>query len=226
MIRRWSFITTLKTPSSRYNVFKHFLFEENINNVMYLRKVYPSATTLFRRPWARRKHISNWLVGSSVLKLWSQNYRFFKNMNKFLQNVFLASNSCLIFGGNFKQKKVLEFLKASPNLNASFLNKTFFNGSKITHNFFKSHLAYYKSISPLFISWKYPTDANSFAHFHNLMGFFSHIDTSLWLYPSLYTRVTVTLHYVSLFSLIFRLWLLNFKLLYQSLVLIVLPLLS
>ena len=193
---------------------------------MYLRKVYPLATTLFRRPWARRKHISNWLVGSSVLKLWSQNYRFLKNMNKFLQNVFFASNSCLIFGGNFKQKKVLEFLKASPNLSASFLSKTFFSGSKTTHNFFKSHLSYYKCISPLFISWKYPTDANSFVHFHNLMGFFSHVDASFRLYSILYARVTVTLHYISFFLLIFRLWLLNFKLLYQSFVLTFLSLVS
>ena len=227
MVRRWSFIiTTTKLSYSSYDVFQHFLFDTNVNNTMYLRKTYAHATVLSRRPWARRKHLSNWLIGSSILKLWSQNYRFLKNMNKFLQNVFVARNSFTTFGSSVEQYKALELFKASYNSNLSFWNKTLFTTSKFVTTPPNPTLARYTRLSPLFVAWNYSTELMVLNNFQNIVGFFANVDSSLCLYSVLHTKVTANQHYALFFSLIFRLWLLNLRFVYQSLILVLLNLLN
>jgi hypothetical protein len=221
MVRRWSLIiTTSKLLGSYYNTFQHFLFDVNINNVMYLRRSYLPVTVLYRRPWARRKHLSNWLVGSSVLKLWSKNYRFYRNLNKFVQNVFLTRLSFTTFGVNFRWNKVLSVLKTFPSLSTSFLNKAFFKGCRLTGLLSASALSSYRYLSPLFISWNQSISIRTF------MNFFTYVDSSFSLYSTIYSSKLVNLSYVRFLTLIFHLWLVNFKLLYQSFILVLLPLLK
>ena len=153
MIRRWSFIgQTNKSLYSLYIPLQHYLIDANVNSVMYLRKSHSFFTKTRRRSWARRKHLYNWLIGSSLLKFWAKRYRVYRNMHKFLQNVFAMRTSFLTFGAFFNHTMLLQMLRQSPDISVSFTTKTLFRSQVNSTLWTKLPLLHYLYVTPLFVS--------------------------------------------------------------------------
>ena len=221
MVRRWSFVTTTnKSIVPRYTAFKHFLFDINVNSVMYLRKSHSFYTVTRRRPWARRKHLSNWLIGSNILKFWARNYRSCRNTHKFLQNVFSMRTSFITFGAHFKQKKLLATLQASSDIKVSRTTKSLFRLTNKRVLWYMLPLLSYSYISPLFISSNLLVFSPPVLAFFNSIGFFAYTDSKLL------SQSTPLGQHITIFSKLFSIWLVNLKLLYYSLILLFLSTLN
>lgn len=98
MVRRWSYLNSVNSvyKNDLVTAEKSF-FDVNTNATMYLRKLYTLSTKLTRKQWSRRKHISNLLPISNVLKNWSRSYRFYRNCNKLVLMQFFTKNTFLAF---------------------------------------------------------------------------------------------------------------------------------
>ena len=153
MVRRWSFIgRTNKSLYSLYIPLQHYLIDANVNSVMYLRKSHSFFTKTRRRSWARRKHLYNWLIGSSLLKFWAKRYRVYRNMYKFIQNVFAMRTSFLTFGAFFNHTILLQMLRQSSEINVSSTTKTLFRSHVNSTLWTKLPLLHYSYVAPLFVS--------------------------------------------------------------------------
>ena len=98
MVRRWSrIITSNRHPITEFTRVANAAFDANVNSSMYLRRVYTSETSLRRRQWARRRHFSNWLPLSNVLKDWAVSYRFYRNYARFAINQHFSNSSLIAF---------------------------------------------------------------------------------------------------------------------------------
>jgi len=98
MVRRWSYINMINDvqPSAFRNA-KNVAFSVTMNTSMYLKKIYTPATTLVRRKWSRRRHLHNWLAITNVMKDWARGYRFYRNYNNFVFNQYFTRNSFIAF---------------------------------------------------------------------------------------------------------------------------------
>ncbi len=113
MVRRWSHINQMNALApSLYRAPTEASFESTVNACMYLRKPFYSATTLTRRKWARRRHLSNWLALANVMSNWSSAYLFYRHTEKATYSQFLTRYSYLSFG-------ILAFKNSLPAMHRS-----------------------------------------------------------------------------------------------------------
>ena len=221
MIRRWSFIGfTNKSLYSFYKPLQHYLIDVNVNSVMYLRKVHSFFTRTRRRPWARRKHMYNWLISTSLLKFWATRYRTYRNTHKFLQNIFAMKTSFLTFGIYFKRSKLLQILQQSSEFVVSNTTKTLFRRNVSRMVWAKLPFLAYSSVAPLFVSSNSSSLSLATNSVFHLLGFFSFANNTL-LSPTL---APLAISHQSLYTILlnqfFKLWLVNLKFLYRCCVLL------
>ena len=223
MIRRWSFIGFANNSLySSYIPLTHYLVDVNVNSVMYLRKVHSFFTRTRRRPWARRKHLYNWLIGSSILKFWAKCYRTHRNTHKFLQNVFAMKTSFLTFGVYFKRSKLLQILQQSSELVLSCTTKLLFRRNIACAVWSKLSFLSYSVVKPLFISSNSTYFSSSTTAALQSLGFFSFVaDNALTLSPNS-SSTSSQLLCILFFNQFFELWLSNLKFLYRSSILLLL----
>ena len=223
MVRRWSFIGFAnKSLYSFYKPLQHYLVDVNVNSVMYLRKVHSFFTHTRRRSWARRKHMYNWLISSSLLKFWATRYRTHRNTHKFLQNIFAMKTSFLTFGVYFKRSKLLQILQQSSEFVVSNTTKTLFRRNVARVVWTKVPLLSYSSVAPLFVSSNSSSFSSSTNDLFQLLGVFSAANETL-LSPTFTLSVGAHKNWGSiLLNQLFKLWLLNLKFLYRSCVLLLL----
>ena len=110
MVRRWSYINQINRISfSEFQSSSDAAFDSVVNSHMYLRKSFNSSTTITRRKWARRRHLSNWISISNAMANWSSSYLFNRRLMKALYAQFLTKNS-------FIALSVLSFKNSIPSL--------------------------------------------------------------------------------------------------------------
>ena len=223
MVRRWSFIgRTNKSLYTLYTPLQHYLVDTNVNSVMYLRKVHSFFTQTRRRSWARRKHLYNWLIGSSLLKFWAKRYRIYRNIHKFLQNVFSMRTSFLTFGVFFNHALLLQMLRQSSELNVSFTSKTLFRRNVNSTIWTKLPLLHYSYVSPLFISSRSTEFSTSTLNLLQILGFWSYsMSTSLFLELDT-SKTQLQLTYSRFLTQIFLIFINNAKLWYKTCLLFIL----
>ena len=222
MVRRWSFIGRInKLLYASYTPLHHYLVDTNVNSVMYLRKSHSFFTKTRRRSWARRKHLYNWLVGSSLLKFWAKRYRIYRNTHKFIQNVFAMRTSFITFGVFFKHTNLLQILRQSSDLSVSFTTKTLFRSYVTSTLWTKLPMLHYAYVAPLFVSVNSSELSPSTSALLETLGFcaystsnslVSEVDT---LKPHLY------LQHSRFLTEFFSIFLSKIKLLYRTCVLFV-----
>ena len=227
MIRRWSFIGFAnKSLYSSYVPLNYYLIDVNVNSVMYLRKIHSFFTQTRRRPWARRKHLHNWLIGSSLLKFWAKCYRTHRNIHKFLQNVFAMKTSFLTFGVYFKRNKLLQILQQSSELVLSCTTKSLFRRNVAHVVWTKLPFLAYSAATPLFISSNSISFSSSTTDILQLLGFFSFVSSNALLPTPNSSSMSANFQWMLLWNQFFELWLSNLKFLYRSSILLLLLRLS
>ena len=85
MVRRWSRINNFNTLVIRdLRPLCEVAVGLNLNATRYFRGTMLTHTTLNRFQWVRRKHLSSWIFFTSVLTLWSGEYKFYKKYTSYV----------------------------------------------------------------------------------------------------------------------------------------------
>ena len=222
MVRRWSFIGRInKLLYPSYTPLHHYLVDANVNSVMYLRKSHSFFTQTRRRSWARRKHLYNWLVGSSLLKFWAKRYRIYRNTHKFIQNVFAMRTSFITFGVFFNHTNLLQVLRQSSDLSVSFTPKTLFR-SYVTSTFWtKLPLLHYSYVAPLFVSIRSSELSSSTLTLFETLGFCAYSIPNALVCEVDTLKPQLHLQHSRFLSELFLIFMSKIKLLYRTCVLFI-----
>ena len=98
MVRRWSYINAVNCGDNySFRAPRRGAFNTTMNTTMYLKRFYKPDTRITRNQWARRKHITNWLSYSNVLRDWAASYRFHRNHGKLTYFHFFTNSTFLAF---------------------------------------------------------------------------------------------------------------------------------
>ena len=223
MVRRWSFIGRInKSLYASYIPLHHYLVDTNVNSVMYLRKSHSFFTKTRRRSWARRKHLYNWLVGASLLKFWAKRYRIYRNMHKFIQNVFLMRTSFVTFGVFFNHTRLLQVLRQSSDLSVSFTTKTLFRSYVNSTLWTKLPLLHYSYVAPLFVSAKSSELSSSTLTLFETLGFCAYSMSNSLVSEVDNLKLQVRQQHARFLTELFLIFINKIKFLYRTCVLFVL----
>jgi hypothetical protein len=159
MVRRWSrVVISNRQPLNDLTRSSDAAFDVNVNSSMYLRKAYASETSLRRRQWSRRRHLSNWLALSNILKDWASAYRFYRNYTRFALNQNFSSSSLIAFDLVNSLNTSSGLVKGSEDVVVAVVNRRWlnyfcrFNTSRwALFRQLKSSLPIFVSFSPLSI---------------------------------------------------------------------------
>ena len=109
MVRRWSYLNSINRSFWLKPLYQHverhvkgynlttFKGTTFFRNSLYL----TAPTKLSRKSFYRRRHLNNFLFYFNIISAWSQEYLFFKKLNKtllmfgFYKNLYLAQNTLL-----------------------------------------------------------------------------------------------------------------------------------
>jgi len=158
MVRRWSYLNNINDIFfNQYNKLTFTHYQQNFKNTTVFRKEISQLSSLSRKSWARRKHLTNWIIYQNVLTDWSNEYLFFKQYNRSTLSFQLFSNSFLT-----QNQLLIKKLTASTSLGTEKVILGTIT-SKITQytlksNSFVSHfLRNYKNINWMYVT--YPRNA-------------------------------------------------------------------
>lgn len=154
MVRRWSHINYFnKIKFVNFQNVYEGSFDFNVNSNMYLRKHFSGTTTLTRRKWARRKHLTSWLALSMVMSDWSRSYRFNRQILKTLYVYSLTKSTVVAFSTLGFKNSLPSLHKNTENVVLSSISKKFIyyfnNCNQILFNFFRN----YKNLNLTFIAF-------------------------------------------------------------------------
>jgi hypothetical protein len=153
MIRRWSYVNNINTSFfNKYLDLNFVHYETTFKANIHFKKNIPHISKLSRKSWARRRHLTNWIVYQNVFSNWSNDYLFFKQYSKFIFNYQLFKNSFLTFNLFILKKNNNSYIKGIESfVSSSFVNKisNYFNNSSYTSYLFFQKL---KQNSWMFIS--------------------------------------------------------------------------
>jgi hypothetical protein len=137
MVRRWSRINYFnQTKVLNFQHVYESTFDFNVNSNMYLRKRFSPDTTLTRRKWARRKHLTSWLPLSIVMSDWSQAYRFNRQLLKSFYAYSLTKTAIISFSTLGFKNSLPSVHKNTENVVMSSISKkliTYFQTSTPTY---------------------------------------------------------------------------------------------
>ena len=154
MVRRWSRINSL---NKRFKTdFKNWIGVHNVLNVRATRRFRPYYTPFsfnFRKQRARLNHSNSSIFYTSIFVRWASDYRFSKQKNNFIFNVFFFKKNYVTSSFNFFDNNILVKLYSSKHFSPSFLTK---KNSKNENTRSKTFLTTYKTanlikIDPFFI---------------------------------------------------------------------------
>ena len=98
MVRRWSYLNSLNnTFFNQYTSLNFVYYEQSFKNNIVFRKDINFISTISRKSWSRRKHLTNWIIYQNVLTDWSREYIFFKKYHRFTVLFQMFSNSFLSY---------------------------------------------------------------------------------------------------------------------------------
>ena len=153
MVRRWSYLNSVNSIFfDQYRLLNFIHYEQSFKTNIVFRKDINQVSTLSRKSWSRRKHLTNWLVYQNVLTDWSKDYLFFKKYNRFtlvfqmFKNTFFSYNSFLI-----KKLNTSSTVGTEAFVFSTLISKVIKYCSKYSPNFY-TFLKYYKNINWLYIT--------------------------------------------------------------------------
>ena len=153
MVRRWSYLNSVNNIFfNQYQSLNFIHYEQSFKNNIVFRKEISYISSISRKSWSRRKHLTNWLLYQNVLTDWSREYTFFKKYNRFTAIFQMFTNSFLTYN-TFLIKK----LNASSSAGAekiifsSLTSKIIKYGSKYSLNFYL-FLQNYKNMNWLYVT--------------------------------------------------------------------------
>lgn len=137
---------------NQYKSLNFVHYEQSFKTNIVFRKEISQLSTISRKSWSRRKHLTNWLIYQNVLTDWSKDYLFFKKYNRFslifqmFRNSFLSYNTFLIKKLNVSSSSGSEKIVFST-LSSKIINYC----SKYSSNFY-TFLQYYRNINWLYVT--------------------------------------------------------------------------
>jgi hypothetical protein len=203
MIRRWSYLNNINNVFfDQYKLLNFVYYEQSFKNNIVFRKEINLISTISRKSWSRRKHLTNWLIYQNVLTDWSKDYLFFKKYNRFtlifqmFKNTFFSYNIFIT-----KKLSVSSTIGVENILFSTLTSKIIRYCSKYSSNF-HSFLQNYKNINWLYITTPIKFDNNnpSFGVLFNPIlatsqsifnSYTVHHESSVWfwlIYQNLFTN--------------------------------------
>ena len=153
MIRRWSYLNNINSIFfDQYKLLNFVHYEQSFKTNIIFRKEINQISTLSRKSWSRRKHLTNWLIYQNVLTDWSKDYIFFKKYNRFtlifqmFKNTFFSYNSFLI-----KKLNVSSSVGSENVVFSTLISKIITYCSRYSSNFY-TFLQHYKNVNWLYIT--------------------------------------------------------------------------
>ena len=151
MVRRWSYINQInRISSSEFQSSSDAAFDSVVNSHMYLRKSFNSSTTITRRKWARRRHLSNWLSISNVMSNWSSSYLFNRRLLKALHAQLLTKHSFIVLSVLSFKNSIPSLHKNTESVISSTLTRSLFN---YFQRYNSSRLMFFKSLKNINVTF-------------------------------------------------------------------------
>jgi hypothetical protein len=179
MIRRWSHIIYININFNKNLIFKKKFNLNLFRLAVRFKRFTFSYTKLKRKSLIRIKHKNNFIIYTSVLKLWVKHYLFNKNYLKFqfFNKIFI--NNYYFFNLSFIKIKNNEIKNNFNFVFFNFINKNFNYINKINLNKFFNHLPLSIAFSPFIINKDntiYPISNLYDSIFYNIFNIFSELN--------------------------------------------------
>jgi hypothetical protein len=208
MIRRWSYLNNINHIFfEQYRLLNFVHYEQSFKMNIVFRKEINYISTISRKSWSRRKHLTNWLIYQNVLTDWSKDYLFFKKYNRFILIFQLFKNNFFSYNNFLIKKLNVSSTSGSETIVFSSLTSKIIRYCSKNFNQFYMFLHKYKNINWLYVTTPQYIDNNPslianlanpiFASSQTLFNLYTKSnELSIWfwvIYKNLFTNVCVQL---------------------------------
>jgi len=227
MVRRWSYLNSINRSFWLKPLYQHV--ERHVKGynlttfkgtTFFRKSLYLTAPTkLSRKSFYRRRHLNNFLFYFNIISAWSQEYLFFKKLNKtllmfgFYKNLYLAQNTLLFSKKSMSETIGFEGLKITSVYTSliRYITTSFVGTNSFATTFKQFSLLYVTSPDNWSVLKKQKIISEGFLYNYSNKGLSSLTQASM----------PITYNYQNLMDLIYRVSLNSYGTLYQVIIMLV-----